>query len=208
MAKRASVIYVVDDDVACRTALGRWLRVVGYQPRSFSSGEEVLADTLEGVIPDCMILDLLMPGMSGLELLERLALAGRHYPTIVLTACSLPEKAFLAGKRGASDFIRKPVNTALLLRKIRKVLAAQRAKELPRDVRRREAQELVGRLSSRERQVLVLLDGRERKQIAADLGIGFSTVKSYCDSIFKKLGVHSSRAALQIWRASVRGDRD
>ena len=209
MGNRVSVIYVVDDDAACRTALSRWLRMVGYQPRSFSSGEEVLAAAADGVVPDCMVLDLLMPGgMSGLELLERLALAGRHYPTIVLTACSAPEKAFLAGKRGASDFVRKPLDCPLLLRKIRKLIAATRAKELPRDLRRREAQERVGRLSPREQQVLALLEGRGRKQVAAEVGIGYSTVKSYCNNIFKKLGVHSARAALEIWRTAVKGDRE
>lgn len=207
MADKPVVIYVVDDDVGCRTALGRLLRSVGYQPRFYAAGEEVIGDASADEMPACVLLDLLMPGgMCGLELLERLAAAGRNYPTIVLTACSEPEKAFRAGKLGASEFLRKPVSDTELLGKIKDVVAASRSKELPQDVRRRRAQRLIMTLSPRERQALALLkDNRKRKQVAVEMGIGTSTVKYHCDNIFKKLGVHSLRDALEIWDA-VRSD--
>lgn len=202
MGERPVVIYVVDDDVACRTSLGRLLRSTGYQPRLYGSGEEVMGDTFAEEKLGCVILDLLMPGgMCGLELLERLAAAGRRYPTIVLTACSVPEKAFLAGKLGAAEFLRKPATDTEILGKIEKVMTAFRSKGV-RGARRRRAQQLVMTLSARERQVLALWKEKQsRKQAAAEMGIGISTVKYHCDNIFKKLGVHSMGAAVDIWDA-------
>lgn len=206
MGEKAAVIYVVDDDVACRTALGRLLRAEHHQPRFYASAEEIIGDAVAVEEPGCLILDLVMPGgMCGLELLERLAAAGRRYPTIVLTACCEPEKAFLAGKLGAMEFIRKPAPDAELLRAIENVMATFRSKDAA-DSRRRRAQQLVMTLSPRERQVLALLkDGRSRKEVAAEMGIGLSTVKYYGDKIYKKFRVHSLRAALDIWDA-VRSD--
>jgi FixJ family two-component response regulator len=202
MAERPAVIYVVDDNVACRTALGRLLRAERYQPRFYASGEEIIGDALADETPGCLILDLVMPGgMCGLELLERLVAAGRRYPTVVLTACSEPEKAFRAGQLGAQEFLRKPVTDTELIRAIENVMAASRSSGAE-DLRRRNAQQLVMTLSPRERQVLALLkDRRSRKEVAAEMGIGLSTVKYYCDNIYKKLRVHSLRAALNIWDA-------
>lgn len=207
MGDKPAVIYVVDDDVGCRTAFGRLLRSVGYKPRLYAAGEEVIGDASADEMPECVLLDLVMPGgMCGLELLERLAAVGRRYPTIVLTACGEPEKAFRAGKLGVREFLRKPVSDTELLGKIKDVVAGSRSKELPRDARRLRAQRLVLTLSPRERQALALLkDNRKRKQVAVEMGIGASTVKYYCDNIFKKLGVHTVRDALEIWDA-VRSD--
>lgn len=209
MAEKPVVIYVVDDDVGCRTAVGRLLRSADYQPRFYASGEEIIGDACaDEMPPGCMILDLIMPGgMCGLELLERLAVAGRRYPTIVLSACDDPNKAFLAGKLGAVEFLRKPVSDTELLGKIERVVAAARSARIPRDVRRGRAQRLVLTLSGRERQALALLkEKRSRKQVAAEMGIGYSTIKYYCDNIFKKLGVHSVHEALEIWDAVRNGD--
>lgn len=206
MGERAPVVYVVDDNVACRTALGRLLRSEHYQPRLYGSAEEIIGDARADEMPGCLILDLAMPGgMGGLELLERLAAAGRQYPTVVLTACSEPEKAFLAGKLGACEFLRKPVTDVELLRAIENAMAPMRSKKASA-IRRQRAQELLKTLSAREQQALALLkDDRSRKQAAAEMGVKLSTVKYYCDNAFKKLHVHSLHAALDIWEG-VRGD--
>lgn len=206
MGERPPVIYVVDDNVACRTALGRLLRAEHYQPRLYGSGEEIIGDTRADEAPGCLILDLTMPGgMSGLELLERLAAAGRQRPTIVLTACSEPETAFRAGRLGACEFLRKPVADNELLRAIENALTPFRSKSNA-EVRRRQAQQLVKTLSARERQTLALLkDERSRKEAALEMGVGLSTVKYYCNNTYKKLGVHSLNAALDIWDAVMSG---
>ena len=206
MDQRLPVIYVVDDNVACRTALGRLLRAEQYQPRLYGSGEEIIGDARTDETPGCLILDINMPrGMCGLELLERLAAAGRQHPTIVLTACSEPEKAFRAGQLGACQFLRKPATDIELLRAIENAMAPFRTK-LAAEGRRRRARQLVMTLSARERQTLALLkDERSRKQTAAEMGVRLSTVKYYCDNAFKKLNVHSLDAALDIWDG-VRGD--
>lgn len=202
MGERSALIYIVDDDLACRTALGRLLRAEHHQPRLYASGEEIIGDASAAERPGCLILDLVMPeGMCGLELLERLAATGRHYPTIVLTACNEPEKAFRAGKLGACEFLRKPATATEVLRAVKNVVGGFRSKP-GHDARRRKARQLVMTLSPRERQALALLkDERSRKEVAAEMGIGLSTVKYYCDNIFKKLGVHSLSAALDIWDA-------
>lgn len=202
MGGRPDVICVVDDNVACRTALGRLLRAEHYQPRLYGSAEEIIGDARADAMPGCLIVDLSMPGgMDGLELLERLAATGRQRPTIVLTACSEPEKAFRAGKLGACEFLRKPVTDTELLRAIRNAMAPLRSKSAV-EVRRRKAQQLVMRLSARERQTLALLkDHRSRKEAAGEMGVSLSTAKYYCNNIFKKLDVHSLDAALDIWDA-------
>lgn len=202
MGERPAVICVVDDNLACRTALGRLLRAERYQPRLYGSGEEIIGDARADVTAGCLIVDLTMPGgMGGLELLERLAAAGRQRPTIVLTACSEPEKAFRAGQLGVREFLRKPVTDTELLRAIRDAMSSRQSSSAV-ELRRRKAQELFMTLSARERQTLALLKNQKsRKEAAAEMGVGFSTVKYYCNNIFKKLNVHSLDAALEIWDA-------
>ncbi len=202
MGERPAVICVVDDNLACRTALGRLLRAERYQPRLYGSGEEIIGDARAGATAGCLIVDLTMPGgMGGLELLERLAAAGRQRPTIVLTACSEPEKAFRAGQLGVREFLRKPVTDTELLRAIRDAMSSRQSSSAV-ELRRRKAQELFMTLSARERQTLALLKNQKsRKEAAAEMGVGFSTVKYYCNNIFKKLNVHSLDAALEIWDA-------
>jgi len=207
MGERPAVIYVVDDNVACRTALGRLLRAEHYLPRLYGSGEELIGDASAAEVPGCLILDLAMPGgMCGLELLERLAAAGRQHPTIILTACSEPERAFRAGRLGACEFLRKPISDIELLRAIQNAIAPSRSRNVA-DARRRRARELVRTLSARERQTLALLkDSRSRKEAAIEIGVELSTVKYYCDNAFKKLEVHSLHAALDIWDAVTDGN--
>lgn len=202
MAERPPVIYVVDSNVGTRAALGRLLRANQYQARLYGSAEEIIGDARADEIPGCLILDLTMGnGMSGLELLERLGATGRLYPTVVLAASGEPEKAFRAGKLGAYELLRKPVADTTILRAIEDALAPFRSKSAAAR-RQRRAQQLVMTLSARERQTLaVLKDERTRKEAAAEIGVGLSTVKYYCNNAFKKLGVHSLEAALDIWDA-------
>jgi FixJ family two-component response regulator len=202
MGERPAVICVVDDNLACRTALGRLLRAERYQPRLYGSGEEIIGDARADVTPGCLIVDLAMPGgMGGLELLERLAAAGRQRPTIVLTACNEPEMAFRAGQLGVLEFLRKPVSDTELLRAIRDAMSTHQANSAL-EHRRRNARQLVMTLSPRERQTLALLKHQKsRKAVAIEMGVGFSTVKYYCNNIFRKLGVHSLDEALEIWDA-------
>lgn len=199
MGQRTTVVFVVDDNVPCRTALGRLLRATRYQPRLYGSGEELLGDALVDETAGCLIVDLVMPGMCGLELLERLAAGGHRHPAIVLTACNEPEKAFHAGRLGACEFLRKPVTDTELLRAIENVMSAGRSRAADA-ARRQKARELVRALSPRERQTLAVLKGKEsRKAVAAEIGVEYSTIKYYCAQIYKKLGVHSLTAALEIW---------
>lgn len=203
MRASSATIYLIEDDLAARTAVGRLLRSAHYRTRLYASGEEFLGDASAGRPPGCVILDLVMPGgMGGIELLERLKAPPCRCPIIVLSAYATPERAFRAGKLGAFEFIRKPFDEAVLFSKIEAALASVESAMTPRSARRAAAQQLVVSLSARERQVLACLKrNRRRKSVAEEIGVAVSTVKWHCDNIFRKLGVHNLPDALEIWDA-------
>ena len=182
MSETTSTVLVIDDDPDLRTSIGRLLRSLGIDVRLFASVPDFLtADPPDG--PACLVLDVRMPGQSGLDLQQELAQLGRERPIIFITGYGDIPMSVQAMKRGAIEFLTKPFRDQDLLDAIQLGLARDRARrEHERalaDLRQRFAS-----LSPREREIMLqVVRGRLSKQIAHDMGIAEATVK-----------VHRSRA--------------
>jgi len=183
-------VYLVDDDSQLRDGITQWLTEVGYQTRAFPSGESLLA-AYPQLPPGCIIADMLMPSMSGLELQRRLLAAGCRWPMIILTGHASRPVVARAMEAGVVAFLEKPVREAELLAAVMRGQAhlLGKAEMIPDpDLVRR-----MTRLTNRERQVLgLVLQKKLNKQIAAILGIGETTVKGYRRALMKKLGAHNT----------------
>lgn len=195
-----AIVQVVDDDDAIRDALSWLLRSRGLASRTWPSGEEFLAawsETLRG----CVVLDVRMAGMSGVELFDRLLARGARLPVIFLTGHGDVPLAVACLKKGAFDFVEKPFNDNELVDKIAAAVAHDRAQ------RERLASEAsvaarLAALSARERQVMErVLAGDYNKNIADELGIAVRTVEVHRARIFEKMGVRSAVELAQLLAA-------
>ena len=193
----AELVYVVDDDEAVRDSL-RWLLEANrYAVECFDSAEGFLAAFDPGRLA-CLILDVRMPGMSGLELQEHLLGRGVKLPILFVTGHGDVPMAVATMKKGASDFIEKPFNEAELRASVERLLDLARA---ARQARRgaRERADLLARLTTREQQVLdCIVAGRLNKQIADDLGISIKTVEAHRANIMDKLNVSTVAHLLRL----------
>ncbi len=180
------VVYVVDDDEAVRDSLQFLLEAGGYRVEAFASADAFLAGFDPAAIA-CIVLDVRMPGMSGLELQEELARRRVQTPIIFVTGHGDVPMAVAAMKGGAADFVEKPFDQADLKRKVEAML--ERARETAQtNERRRITEALLARLTAREQQVLErIVAGRLNKQIADDLGISIKTVEAHRANIMDKL---------------------
>jgi RNA polymerase sigma factor (sigma-70 family) len=181
-------VFVVEDDEAVRTSLRTLLRLKGLASEGFASAEEFLA-AWQPRWAGCLVVDLRMPGMSGLELLGRLRELGCDLPAIVITAHGDVANTRSSFRAGAVDFFEKPVDNEALLAAIREAL--ERSAERRRDAREREEiAERLARLTVREREVLDLVAaGRHNREIALALGISPRTVEVYKARLMEKLRV-------------------
>lgn len=184
------IIYLVDDDPAFLRGLSRRLVAEGYQVESFGSAQEFLTRRRSDA-PGCAVLDLQMSGAGGLELQEALAQAEEPLPVIFLTGYGDVSSSVSAMKRGAVDFLTKPVRGAELLDAIKRALARDAS---VREARRqkREWGARYEQLSPREREVFALVvEGLPNKQIADVLGISERTVKAHRGQVMHKMGVQA-----------------
>jgi len=184
-----ATVWIVDDDPSIRNSL-RWLvESIGLTVRTCASAEEYLRDYVDA--PGCLVTDLRMPGMSGLELQDALAAAGRSVPTIFLTAHAEVPIAVRTLKKGALDFIEKPFSNQQLLDSIRRAIATdQAAREAL--ARRTVATERLRALSPREQEITDgIVGGKSNKEIAAELGLSIKTVEFHRSHIMKKMGADS-----------------
>jgi FixJ family two-component response regulator len=190
MGEANSSVLVIDDDPEFRDSVARLLRTVGMHTRQFSSVRDFLkADPPEG--PTCLVLDVRMPGRSGLELQRDLAAANRQVPIIFITAHADVPMTVQAMKGGAIEFLTKPFRDQDLLEAVEAGLARDRAR---RENERALAalRERFDTLSSREREIMLqVVAGRLNKQIANDIGIAESTVKVHRTHLMRKMRARS-----------------
>ena len=183
-------VLLIDDDPEFRDSVARLLRTVGLHTREFSSVPDFLkADPPEG--PTCLVLDVRMPGRSGLELQRDLAAANRQVPIIFITAHADVPMTVQAMKGGAIEFLTKPFRDQDLLDAVEAGLARDRAR---RESERELAalRERFDTLSSRERDIMLhVVAGRLNKQIANDIGIAESTVKVHRTNLMRKMKARS-----------------
>ena len=183
-------VSIVDDDPEFRDSVARLLRSVGLHTQQFSSVSDFLsADPSDG--PTCLVLDIRMPGGSGLELQRDLAAANRHVPIIFITAHGDIPMTVQAMKGGAIEFLTKPFRDQDLLDAVEAGLARDRARR-ESDRALSALRERFEALSSREREVMVQVTaGRLNKQIAHDIGISESTVKVHRTHLMRKMKARS-----------------
>jgi RNA polymerase sigma factor (sigma-70 family) len=183
-------VYLVDDDPAVLQALSRLLHSAGYEPIPFTSAKDFIRG-YHPEAPGCLVLDLSMPGISGLELQQWLAQSNSPLPVIFLTARGDIPSSVQAMKRGAVDYLIKPVSDTDLLKAIQE--ASRRAREAAIEHAQTAAlQAKLETLTPRERQVLELVvAGHLNKQIAADLGTVEKTIKVHRGRVMQKLGAKS-----------------
>src|SRR6516165_5757278 len=183
-------VLVIDDDSEFRDSVARLLRTIGLNTRQFSSVPDFLkADPPTG--PTCLVLDVRMPGRSGLELQRDLAAANRQVPIIFITAHADVPMTVQAMKGGAIEFLTKPFRDQDLIDAVEAGLARDRARR-ERDRALVALRERFDGLSSREREVLLhVMAGRLNKQIAHDIGIAESTVKVHRTNLMRKMKARS-----------------
>lgn len=184
------VIHIVDDDESVRMALGRLLRSVGYGIRPYASAAEFLKATLPDA-PGCIVLDVRLPGLSGLELQEHLNKVDLDLPLVLMSGHGDVPMSVRAMKAGAIDFLTKPFRDQDMLDAVGSAVELHRSRRSS-NLKLSVLRARLGRLSARERQVMDLAcDGKQNKQIAAELGIQLITVKVHRANVMKKMEANS-----------------
>ena len=186
----SSLVFIVDDDQGMRDALGSLLRSVGHRVEVFSAASDLLQNKLPDIV-SCVVLDVRLPGLSGLDLQTELSEAGIRIPIIFITGYGDIPMSVRAMKAGAIDFLAKPFRDQELLDAV--------ALALDRDRKRRNEekavaalQALLNSLTRRERQVMALVtDGLMNKQVAGKIGISEITVKIHRGNLMRKMGAKS-----------------
>ena len=184
------VVHIIDDDEGLRESLAFLLRSAAFEVKSFESAKAFL-DVLPHAAPGCIITDVRMPDISGIELLRRLKELKIGVPVIVITGHGDIALAVEAMKIGAADFFEKPFDDDLLVASVRAALR-QREGQTKRGAKRAEIEHRISTLSRREKDVLTgLIEGRANKQIAFDLGISPRTVEIYRANLMNKMQADS-----------------
>ena len=185
------LVHVVDDDASFRTAIERRLKLAGYEVETYSSAQQLL-DRLPGVErPGCILLDVQMPGLSGLELQSRLIERGSILPIMFVTGYADTPATVRAIKAGAEDFLTKPASSAQLIDAIERAMARYESARRQRN-ELNSFRGLVATLTPRERQVFnLIVRGKINKQIAHELGTTERTVKAHRHQVMEKMQVHS-----------------
>ena len=192
------IVRIVDDDASFLTALARMLRASGFAVQTFASAEEFLSRP-ELDVPGCVLVDLQMPGLNGLDLQQALAQQGHKLPVIFLSGNGDIPSTVQAMRRGAEDFLTKLAPKEELLDAVKRAIARdglERAKRAGQETVRA----LFARLTQREREILQhVIQGKLNKQIAYDLNINERTVKLHRTAIKTKLSVHTTADLTKLW---------
>jgi FixJ family two-component response regulator len=184
------VVFVIDDNLAVRKAISGLIRSIGLRPESFASAQEFLR-AARADVPACLVLDVRMPGMSGLDLQRQLTDSGVDIPIIFLTGHGDIPMSVRAMKAGAVEFLTKPFRDQELLDAVAQALQRDRAARL-RHAEAAALRERYATLTPRERQVMSLVvTGLLNKQIAAELGTSEMTIKIHRGQIMRKMDAGS-----------------
>jgi RNA polymerase sigma factor (sigma-70 family) len=185
------LIHVVDDDTSFRTAIERRLRLAGYEVATYASAEQVLGRLPSGEARECILLDVQIPGLNGLDLQSRLNEFGLTVPIVFLTGHADTAATVRAIKAGAEDFLTKPVASQQLIEAIERALLRQEAVSSHRS-KLDTLRHLVDSLTPRERQVFdLMVRGKINKQIAHELGTTERTIKAHRHQVMEKMRVLS-----------------
>jgi FixJ family two-component response regulator len=190
MSEASATVHVVDDEADMLKALERLLGTAGFAVQAYSSPEQFLVQH-DHTAPGCIVLDLALPGLNGLELQQALQTQGSALPIVFLTGRGDIAASVRAMKLGAADFLTKPVDADELIAAVEAALERNRAQRANRADRDAVANRLAA-LTAREREVFELIaQGRLNKQIAAEFGTVEKTIKFHRANLMRKLGVRT-----------------
>src|SRR5881296_2609863 len=190
MSQTTPIVFVVDDDISVREALELLIRNAGWQPELLATAQEFLARP-RVLAPSCLVLDVTLPGLNGLELQERIAADRSDMPIIFITGHGDVPMTVQAMKAGAVEFLTKPFGDEVLLGAIRNAIERSRA-AVSREAEMRVLQNSYASLTPREREVMALVvSGRLNKQVGGELGISEITVKAHRGKMMRKMKASS-----------------
>jgi FixJ family two-component response regulator len=203
---KQALVHLVEDDLSVRTALSRVLQAAGFDVRAYTSAVEFLVAERDDR-PGCVVLDVGLPGMSGIELQAAMAKKDSPPPIVFVTGRGSVDIGVRAMKAGAVDFLTKPVQREALLSAVQTAVASD-AKHRERSEEVRTAREKFERLTRREREVFAqVVRGRLNKQIAGDFGTSVRTVKAHRGQVMSKMEVRSLVELVRV-AAVLRNDVD
>jgi len=183
-------VFVVDDDISVRESLESLIRCAGWQPETFASAEEFIAHP-RPFVPSCLVLDVSLPDLNGLDLQKRVAADRSDMPIIFITGYGDVPMTVQAMKAGAVEFLTKPFGDDVLLSAIRNAIERSQT-ALGREAERRVLQASYASLSRREREVMALVvSGLLNKQVGGELGISEITVKAHRGQVMRKMKADS-----------------
>ena len=190
MSHATPIVFVVDDDVSVRESLELLIRCEGWQPETFASAREFLARP-RGLVPSCLVLDVSLPGLSGLDLQKHIAVERPDMPIIFITGYGDVPMTVQAMKAGAVEFLTKPFSDDVLLSGIRQALERSET-ALGHEAEMRILRDRYASLTGREREVMALVvAGLLNKQVGSDLGISEITVKAHRGRMMQKMKADS-----------------
>jgi FixJ family two-component response regulator len=184
------IVFVVDDDISVRESLELLIQKQGWRPKTFSSAQEFL-ESPRVRVPNCLLLDISLPGLNGLDLQKRIAIERVDMPIIFITGYGDVPKSVEAMKGGAAEFLTKPLNHEVLLSAIRQSLERSRL-ALTREAELQTIRERYASLTGRERVVMALIvSGLLNKQVGGQMDIAESTVKAHRGQVMQKMRAES-----------------
>jgi FixJ family two-component response regulator len=190
MSNATPIVFVVDDDISVRESLELLIRCAGWQPETFASAQEFLARP-RLLVPSCLVLDVTLPGLNGLDLQKRIAVDRIDMPIIFITGYGDVPTTVQAMKAGAVEFLTKPFGDDVLLSAIRHAIDRSRA-ALGHEAEMRVLRDRYASLTPREREVMALVaSGLLNKQVGSELGISEITVKAHRGQVTRKMKADS-----------------
>jgi FixJ family two-component response regulator len=190
MSPDTPIVFVVDDDISVRESLESLIRFAGWQPQTFASAQEFLSCP-RAFVPSCLVLDVTLPDLNGLDLQKRIAIDRIDMPIIFITGHGDVPMTVRAMKAGAVEFFTKPYGDEVLLSAIQRAIECSHA-ALRREAEMRSVRDRYASLSHRQRQVMALVvRGLLNKQVGGELGISEITVKAHRGNVMRKMKARS-----------------